>query len=109
MQSIPRLREARPFTMDESASSYLAGALLTVPGRFNVLLRVTTEITVPDLKLGFGPQPLLSQDLVEPGSPVECFLPFAQSATDHRFMVQGTAPSAGAISFTFGHIDRPTC
>jgi len=104
-----QLMEAKPFTLDDTAAAFAAGVLLTVPGRFNVLLRVTAGVEVPDIGIGFGPQPMLSADLVGPGRWIECFLPFSQSDTDHRFTVQGTFPADGAISFTFGHIDRPTC
>jgi len=103
------LVEMRPFTLDQSQVEWAAGVLVTVPGRFNVLLRVTAEISVPDLILGFGPQPMLSGDLVGPGRWIECFLPFAQSQTDHRFFARGTAPAAGAICFTFGRIPGLTC
>lgn len=103
------LVEARPFTLDTTAAAYAAGVLLTVPGEFNVLLRVTSDVSIPDLKLGFGPQPMLRQDLVGPGRWIECFLPFAKSESDHRFIVQATAPADGAISFTFGRIPDLHC
>lgn len=101
--------ESRPFTRDTVAAVYAAGFALVVPGRFNVLLRVTCEVSIPDIKCGIGPTPLLKGDLVGPSSVIDCYIPFSCSQTDHQFLVQGTAPGDGAISFTFGRIHGPTC
>lgn len=101
--------ESRPFTRDTVAAVYGAGFALVVPGRFNVLLRVTCEVSIPDVRIGIGPTPLLQGDLVGPGRWIECYIPFSDSQTDHQFLVQGTAPGDGAISFTFGRIHGPTC
>ena len=103
------LVKSKPFTVVESPGLFATGVLITVPGEFNVLLRVTSNIDVEDLTLGFGPMPLLAGALVDSGAAIECFLPFAQSQADHRFRVTATAPGPGAISFTFGRIDGLTC
>ena len=100
----PEMVESRPFTATRVQAVWLTGSYLTVPGRFNVLLRVTSSIQIPDLMFGMGPHPLLFEALVRPGGWIECYVPFAQSQADHRFLMRGTAPGDGTVSFTFGRI-----
>ena len=109
MSCRPDIVEMRPFTLDQSVGEWAAGVIVTVPGQFNVLLRVTAEISVPDLRFGFGPVPLLDGQLCGPGRWLQVFLPFAMSQADHRFIASGTAPAAGAICFTFGRIPGLPC
>lgn len=94
------IEEAEVVTVDTSQAAWAAGVTFLVQGNHNCLLRITADMSVPDVTVRLAGRTLILGGLVTDGSDLQCLRRFSPANSPHVFVVTATTPTAGAISLT---------